>query len=152
MLAAGFPRTLLKQIFVLFIALLFIAVPLLESSHEVVGVVTQPDRPKGRGKVVMPPPVKELAQAHGLPVVYPDATYLDAPKSIKGLVSLGPKWSEVHFELADLIDRTLKGADPATQPMRQITQSDLVVVPKVAEEMGLKIPESILARASRVID
>ncbi|MCZ6801791.1 MAG: methionyl-tRNA formyltransferase [Nitrospirae bacterium] len=45
---------------------------LLESSHEVVGVVTQPDRPKGRGQVVMPPPVKELALLNDVPVVQPE--------------------------------------------------------------------------------
>ena len=38
---------------------------------EVVGVVTQPDRPAGRGRALRPPPAKELAQAHGLPVLQP---------------------------------------------------------------------------------
>ena len=52
------------------------AVPSLEalanSDHEVVGVVTQPDRPKGRGQAVAPCPVKELALAKALPVRQPD--------------------------------------------------------------------------------
>lgn len=52
------------------------AVPSLEalnnSDHEVVGVVTQPDRPKGRGQAVVSCPVKELALAKGLPVRQPD--------------------------------------------------------------------------------
>ena len=52
------------------------AVPSLEalanSDHEVVGVVTQPDRPKGRGQAVVPCPVKELALAKGLPVSQPE--------------------------------------------------------------------------------
>ena len=52
------------------------AVPSLEalanSDHEVVGVVTQPDRPKGRGQAVVPCPVKELALSKGLPVSQPD--------------------------------------------------------------------------------
>lgn len=52
------------------------AVPSLEaldsSNHEVVGVVTQPDRPKGRGQAVVPCPVKELALAKGLPVSQPE--------------------------------------------------------------------------------
>ncbi|PSP16564.1 MAG: methionyl-tRNA formyltransferase [Cyanobacteria bacterium QS_8_64_29] len=34
-------------------------------------VVTQPDRPRGRGKQLQPPPVKELAQSHGVPVWQP---------------------------------------------------------------------------------
>ncbi len=40
-------------------------------SHDVAAVVCQPDRPKGRGKKLAPPPVKEWAQAHGLPVMQP---------------------------------------------------------------------------------
>lgn len=44
---------------------------LIESRHEIVGVVTQPDRPKGRGKQVHVTPVKELALSHNLPVYQP---------------------------------------------------------------------------------
>lgn len=39
---------------------------------QVVGVVTQPDRPKGRDLKLTPPPVKELALRHGLPVLQPE--------------------------------------------------------------------------------
>lgn len=39
--------------------------------HQVVAVVSQPDRPAGRGKVLQPPPVKELALRLGLPVEQP---------------------------------------------------------------------------------
>lgn len=44
---------------------------LLSSGHNVVGVFTQPDRPAGRGKKLMPGPVKVLAEEHGLPVFQP---------------------------------------------------------------------------------
>ncbi len=44
---------------------------LIESEYEIVGVFTQPDRPAGRGRTLAPPPVKELARAHGLPVFQP---------------------------------------------------------------------------------
>jgi len=46
-------------------------VALLSSGHQVVGVFTQPDRPAGRGKKLMPSPVKVLAEEHGLPVFQP---------------------------------------------------------------------------------
>lgn len=46
-------------------------VRLLDDGHGVAGVFTQPDKPKGRGYKLMPPPVKELALAHGLPVYQP---------------------------------------------------------------------------------
>ena len=39
--------------------------------REITGVVTQPDKPKGRGKQMMPTPVKEAAEKHGLPVYQP---------------------------------------------------------------------------------
>jgi methionyl-tRNA formyltransferase len=45
---------------------------LLASSHEVVLVVTQPDRPRGRGRQVAAGPVKALALQHGIPVLQPE--------------------------------------------------------------------------------
>lgn len=44
---------------------------LIASRHEVIAVVTQPDKPKGRGKEVQMPPVKETALQHGIPVYQP---------------------------------------------------------------------------------
>nr|WP_315301799.1 methionyl-tRNA formyltransferase [Raoultella terrigena] len=44
---------------------------LLSSEHQIVGVFTQPDRPAGRGKKLMPSPVKVLAEANNLPVFQP---------------------------------------------------------------------------------
>ena len=44
---------------------------LVDSGDEVVAVVTQPDKPKGRGLEVAPPPTKVLAERHGIPVLQP---------------------------------------------------------------------------------
>lgn len=44
---------------------------LIENGHEVVLVVTQADKPKGRGHKLTPPPVKECAVKHGIPVYQP---------------------------------------------------------------------------------
>lgn len=44
---------------------------LIEAGHEIAGVVTQPDKPKGRGKAVAMTPVKEKALEHGLSVYQP---------------------------------------------------------------------------------
>lgn len=56
------------------------AVPTLEallaSSHQVVAVVSQPDRPRGRGQKVTPGPVAQAARAHALPLLQP-ATLAD---------------------------------------------------------------------------
>ena len=45
---------------------------LIESHHQVALVVTQPDRIKGRGKKLLPPPVKVLAEEKGIPVIQPE--------------------------------------------------------------------------------
>lgn len=50
---------------------------LIEAGHEVVLVLTQPDRPAGRGMKLKPSPVKLLAQQHGIPVYQPQSLKLD---------------------------------------------------------------------------
>src|SRR4029453_9406074 len=61
---------------VLFFGTPAFAVPTLErliaSSHTVAGVITQPDRPRGRGQRVQPEAVKRSAVAHDLPVIQPE--------------------------------------------------------------------------------
>ena len=58
---------------------------LLRSDVTVVGVVTQPDRPKGRGRTLAAPPVKLLSLKQGLPLLQPtkmkDPAFLDALKA-----------------------------------------------------------------------
>ena len=58
-----------------------------QSAHQIVGVVTQPDRPQGRGRRPGPPPVKEKASALGLPLTQPES--LSAPDFID---TLKPAW------------------------------------------------------------
>ncbi|WP_299237661.1 methionyl-tRNA formyltransferase [Sulfurihydrogenibium sp.] len=45
---------------------------LIESNHQVVGVVTQPDKPRGRGQKIQPTPVKEEALKHNIPLFQPE--------------------------------------------------------------------------------
>ncbi len=45
---------------------------LIEAGEEVVGVITQPDKPKGRGYTLTPPPVKVYAEERGIPVFQPE--------------------------------------------------------------------------------
>jgi putative tryptophan/tyrosine transport system substrate-binding protein len=52
---------------------------------------------------------------------------------------------------AHLVDKVLKGASPASLPIEQATQFELVFNLRTAEELGLRVPASILARADRVI-
>ncbi len=61
---------------ILFMGTSEFAVPSLEKliakGFELVGVVTQPDRPSGRGKRLTPPPIKVIADAHNLPIYQPE--------------------------------------------------------------------------------
>ena len=67
------------------------AVPSLQAlarDHQVVGVVTQPDRPAGRGRRLVAPPVKEAAGALGLEVIQPPT--LRRPEAVERLVAWRP--------------------------------------------------------------
>jgi methionyl-tRNA formyltransferase len=59
---------------------------LLRSRHQVVGVVTQPDRPRGRGQKMSASPVKAVAIAAGLPVQQPER--MKEPAFLDGLAAL----------------------------------------------------------------
>jgi methionyl-tRNA formyltransferase len=64
------------------------ALTALAKISEVAGVVTQPDRPAGRGRAVMPPPVKVLAEKLGLSVIQPQT--LRSPEVMDRLLSWQP--------------------------------------------------------------
>ncbi|GFE59828.1 methionyl-tRNA formyltransferase [Geobacter sp. AOG2] len=61
---------------------------LIDRGEDLVAVVTQPDRPKGRGQKLMPPPVKELALHHGIPVRQP--LKVREPAFIESILQLKP--------------------------------------------------------------
>ncbi|MBW2688900.1 MAG: methionyl-tRNA formyltransferase [Deltaproteobacteria bacterium] len=61
---------------------------LIDVGCNLVGVYTQPDRPKGRGKQLAAPPVKELAQQHDIPVYQPGK--LRQPEAVAELEALAP--------------------------------------------------------------
>jgi methionyl-tRNA formyltransferase len=80
------PAVPLRPLRIVFFGTPEFAVPtltaLLSSRHTVAGVVTQPDRPKGRGQRAQASPIKTLASAHNVPVLQPerlrDAAFLEA--------------------------------------------------------------------------
>ncbi|TDF98366.1 methionyl-tRNA formyltransferase [Paenibacillus piri] len=61
---------------------------LIESGEQVVGVVTQPDRPVGRKRLLTPTPVKVEAERHGIPVLQPER--LRRPESVEAVRALQP--------------------------------------------------------------
>jgi len=61
---------------------------LIDRGENVIAVVTQPDRPKGRGQRPEPPPVKTVAERHGIPVFQP--VKVRTPESIDHIQELAP--------------------------------------------------------------
>ncbi len=58
---------------------------LIEEGYPVCADVTQADRPKGRGHKLVPPPVKVLAEEHGIPVMQPEKVARDGFEELKAL-------------------------------------------------------------------
>lgn len=61
---------------------------IIEDGFEVIGVVTQPDRPVGRKKVLTPPPVKVEAEKQGIPVLQPEK--IRNPEELEKILALKP--------------------------------------------------------------
>jgi methionyl-tRNA formyltransferase len=61
----------------------------LDAGHDVVAVVTQPDREKGRGRELSPPPLKPVAAARGLTILQPRR--VREPEAVAALKSLAPE-------------------------------------------------------------
>lgn len=67
------------------------------------------------------------------------------------LLSYGPDNSKITRRVAELGARILKGAKPADIPVEQADEFVLVVNAKVAKALGVKIPDAVMARATRII-
>jgi putative tryptophan/tyrosine transport system substrate-binding protein len=68
------------------------------------------------------------------------------------LMSYGPNLRDIFRRLATYVDRIIKGAKPADLPVELPTTVELVVNMKAAKALGIKIPQSILVQATKVIE
>ena len=123
-----------------------------ESFEKVFAALTR-ERPNG-----LYPAGGPLMRAHGkriadfalksrLPSMYTNREYVDGG----GLMSYGADLADGYRRVARYVDRILKGAKPADLPVEQPTKFELVINLKTAKQIGLTIPQNVLARADRVI-
>lgn len=69
-----------------------------------------------------------------------------------GVIGYGMNLVELYRRGAQLVDKILKGAKPGEIPIEQPRVFELVINMRVAKALGMKIPQSILVRADRVIE
>jgi putative tryptophan/tyrosine transport system substrate-binding protein len=91
--------------------------------------------------------IVELAAKSRLPTTYTRPEYVEDG----GLMTYGPSINDLFRRAATYVDKIVKGANPADLSVEQPTKFELVINLKAAKQIGLTIPQNVLARADRVI-
>jgi putative ABC transport system substrate-binding protein len=91
--------------------------------------------------------IAALAIKNQLPSMYEGSAWVEDG----GLMSFSTDDLDVFRRVATYVDKILKGVKPADLPVEQPTKFEMVVNLKTAKQIGLTIPQKVLARADRVI-
>jgi putative ABC transport system substrate-binding protein len=90
----------------------------------------------------------EHAAKSRLPAIYPRSEFVKAG----GFMSYGVNRIELGRRAAVYVDKILKGARPGDLPVEQPTKFEVLINGKTAKALGIKIPNSILVQATKVIE
>lgn len=92
--------------------------------------------------------IVQLALKNRMPTMFPNAQFAETG----GLLSYGQDLVDFYRRAAGYVDKILKGAKPSDLPIEQPTIFELVLNLNTAKLLGIKIPQSVLIRADRVIE
>lgn len=90
----------------------------------------------------------EMAATLQMPAIYNVSEYVHAG----GLMSYGASYADLCRRAATYVVKILNGASPGDLPIEQPTKFELVINVKAASTLGIKIPQSVLLRADRLIE
>ena len=91
--------------------------------------------------------IRDLATKNRLPSIHFHSTYVETG----GLMSYGANVAAEYRRTARIVDKILKGANPADLPVEQSTKFELMVNLKTAKRLGITIPPNVLYQATKVI-
>ena len=91
--------------------------------------------------------IVDLAAKHRFPATYGRPEFVEAG----GLLYYGTNYNDLSRRAATFVDKILKGAKPADLPIEQPTKFEFIINLKAAKQIGLTIPNKVLAKADRVI-
>ena len=92
-------------------------------------------------------PIAQAAIKNRLPAIYDRTTFVDAG----GLMSYGVNLADLSRRAAEYVHHIFKGAKPSDLTLVQPTKFDLSVNLKSADQIGVKIPPEVIARAVKVV-
>ena len=90
----------------------------------------------------------DFAFEQKIPMAGEDASWVRTGQLLSYGVALEWAW----YRAASFVDKILKGADPAALPVERATKLDLAINLKTARALGLRIPDTMLAIATEVIE
>jgi len=90
----------------------------------------------------------DLVARSGLPAAFPAREFVEAG----GLIAYAVNYPDLYYRFASFVDKIFKGAKPGDLPVEQPTKFELAVNLKTAKALSLKIPQSVLLRADRLIE